>query len=332
MSQAQLPTGEGTLPAPAWRAHRPGTRNGHGGSQHGVTLARSLGWFGIGLGMVELVAPRRLTQSLGLDRHDTLLRLCGLREVASGVGILSQPRPTAGIWSRVGGDLVDLALLTAALGTSARRGRVAGTLAAVGGVTLLDLLAGDRLARRSPGKAASAPADGSIELTESISVAGTPKQAYGFWRQLENLPRFMAHLRDVQQTGERRSHWVAAAPGGGSVAWDAEIVNEVPGELIAWRSIDGADVENSGTVRFSEDRAGRGTQIDVELRYRPPMGGAGALVAKLFGEEPGQQLKADLRRLKQVLETGEVATTEGQSSGRVSRDHGARAARGEVQP
>jgi uncharacterized membrane protein len=197
----------------------------------------------------------------------------------------------------------------------------------VGGVTLLDLLAGDRLARRAPRKAASAPADGSIELTESVSVAGTPKQAYDFWRQLENLPRFMAHLRDVQQNGERRSHWVAVAPGGGSVAWDAEIVNEVPDELIAWRSIEGADVENSGTVRFSPDRAGRGTQIDVELRYRPPLGGAGALVAKLFGEEPGQQLKADLRRLKQVLETGEVPTTEGQPSGRASR-----AALDEVQP
>lgn len=292
------------------------------------TLARGLGWFGIGLGMMELAAPRRLARFLGLDEHDALIRVLGLREIASGIGILGQPRPTAGIWSRVGGDVIDLSLLGAALGASSRRGRVVASLAAVGGVTALDVLAGDRLARRSPARAADASRDGSIQVVESVIVNAKPARAFEAWSRLESLPTFMRHLARVEKRDESRSHWVARAPGGGTVEWDAEIVEETPGRIIAWRSTGDSSVRNSGTVRFVEEPAGRGTRIEVDLRYTPPLGGAGAIVAKMLGEEPSLQLKEDLRRFKQILETGEIPTTEGQPSGRDAR-RGARATRKE---
>ena len=283
-------------------------------------LARGLGWFGIGLGMLELAAPRPLARFLGVGPHDGLIRTMGLREIASGVAILGQPRrPTAGIWSRVGGDLLDTGLLAAALGASARRGRVLASLAAVGGVTALDLLAGDRLARRTPARGADARRDGSVRVLESVVVNAKPARAFEAWRRLEILPTFMRHLERVEQREGNRSHWVARAPGGGTVEWDAEIVDETPGKCIAWRSVGEATVRNEGVVRFAEEPAGRGTRIEVDLSYTPPLGGAGTLVAKLLGEEPSQQLKEDLRRFKQILETGEIPTTKGQPSGREAR-------------
>jgi uncharacterized membrane protein len=108
-----------------------------------------------------------------------------------------------------------------------------------------------------------------------------------------------------------RSHWVAKGPAGTSVEWDAEITEDRPGERIAWRSVEGADVENSGAVSFEAAPGGRGTIVRVELEYNPPGGFLGAGLARLFGEEPGQQVDADLRRFKQVMETGEVVVSEG---------------------
>jgi uncharacterized membrane protein len=139
----------------------------------------------------------------------------------------------------------------------------------------------------------------------------SPEEVYGFWRRLENLPRFMRHLESVQETGTGRSHWVAKAPAGSSVEWDAEITEDRPNELIAWRSLEGADVDNSGSVRFEPATGGRGTVVHVEMEYNPPGGVLGALVAKLFGEEPGQQAQESLRTLKQVMETGEIIVSDG---------------------
>lgn len=326
MEPMQLTTTRRAVPLLPMRTQGRMRRAGDPGARPtDAALARGLGWFSLGLGMLEVTAPRRLTRFLGLAAHDSLLRVCGLREIAAGVGILGQPqRPTLGIWSRVGGDVLDLSLLVAALGASNRRGRVLASLAAVGGVTALDVLAGDRLARRAPARATDASRDGSIQVVESISVNVKPARAYEFWRRLENLPTFMKHLKAVEERDGGRSHWVARAPGGGSVAWDAEITDEIPGEVIAWRSCEGAGIVNSGTVRFHAEPADRGTRIEVDLRYKPPLGGAGALVAKLLGEEPSQQLKEDLRRLKQIVETGEIPTTEGQPSGRKARSGAAR--------
>lgn len=162
----------------------------------------------------------------------------------------------------------------------------------------------------------SVPAGKGIKVEKSVTVNRAPEELYRFWRNFENLPRFMNHLESVKDSGEGRSHWVAKAPAGKTVQWDAEVYNEKENELIAWRSLEGADVDNAGSVRFEPATGGRGTVVRVTLKYDPPGGALGALVAKLFGEEPSQQIEDDLRRFKQVMEAGETATTEGQTSGR----------------
>jgi uncharacterized membrane protein len=157
----------------------------------------------------------------------------------------------------------------------------------------------------------------SIKVEKTVTIDKPADKLYRFWRDFENLPRFMKHLKYVNVIDDKRSHWIASAPIGNSVEWDAEIVREQENSLIAWASVEGADVDNSGFVRFQPAPAGRGTEVKVVLEYNPP-GGAitAAAAAKLFGEEPQQQIGDDLRRFKQFMETGEIATTEGQSSGR----------------
>ncbi|HEX8523285.1 MAG TPA: SRPBCC family protein [Tepidisphaeraceae bacterium] len=154
-----------------------------------------------------------------------------------------------------------------------------------------------------------------IHVVQSYTVNRSPEECYNFWRKFENLPRIMRHLESVTRVSEIRSHWVAVGPGGYRVEWDAEIINDEPNELIAWRSLGGADVDNAGSVRFVPAPGNRGTEVRVNIDYIPPAGVVGWAVAKLFGREPKQQIKEDLRHFKQIMETGEVATTEGQSSG-----------------
>lgn len=149
----------------------------------------------------------------------------------------------------------------------------------------------------------------------AITVNRPPEEVYAFFRDLENLPRFMDHLESVTTTDDRRSHWKAKAPAGTSVEWDAEVVEDEPGSLISWRSLEGARVDNAGSVRFTPAPGGQGTEVVAEVEYSPPGGAVGAVVAKLFGEEPTQQIKDDLRRLKQVLETGEVLVSDGSPDG-----------------
>jgi len=162
----------------------------------------------------------------------------------------------------------------------------------------------------------SVAADRGIRVERSTTIDRSPEELYGFWRHFENLPRFMSHLEDVRDLGGGRSHWVAKAPAGTSVEWNAEVYNERENEFIAWRTLEGADVASAGSVHFEPAAGGRGTVVRVVLRYDPPGGRLGAFVARLFGENPDQQIADDLRRFKQLMETGEVATTAGQTSGR----------------
>lgn len=150
-----------------------------------------------------------------------------------------------------------------------------------------------------------------IKVSRAITVNKPVEEVYRFWRNFENLPLFMEHLESVTVTGGNRSHWVAKAPLDRTVEWDAEITNERANELISWRSVPGSDVENMGTVRFKPAPGGRGTEVHVVLDYNPPGGSVGAAVAKLFGEEPDQQVREDLRHFKQMLETGETPTNGG---------------------
>jgi uncharacterized membrane protein len=272
-------------------------------------LARGLGWFSLGLGLTQLAAPRGVARMIGLRGDDgdrKAMIAIGMREIASGLGILTQERPTPGVWSRVGGDVMDLALLGRALSSDRiNRNRAAAATVAVAGITVLDVLAGQRLATEADGGTGQ-PTQLGVHVRQQVTVGRSPEEIYRFWRNFENLPRFMAHLESVQVIDDARSHWVATAPAGARVEWDAEIVEDRPNELIRWRSLPAADVANEGSVRFVSAPGDQGTEIHVELRYQPPGGRLGAIAAKLFGEEPGQQVKGDLRRLKQVLETGEV--------------------------
>ena len=138
----------------------------------------------------------------------------------------------------------------------------------------------------------------------------SPEEVYGFWRNFENLPRFMKHLESVQVISEKRSRWVATAPAGQTVEWEAEMTEDVPNETIAWRSVEGSDVHHEGRVRFLRAPRDLGTEIHVEMRYDPPGGAIGKTIAKLFIEEPSQQVAGDLRRFKQMMEVGEVVLSD----------------------
>ena len=154
-----------------------------------------------------------------------------------------------------------------------------------------------------------------LQVEKSIIINRSAEECYRFWHDFENFPTFMKHLDEVRITGENRIHWKVKGPAGTHVAWDAELTADEPGRYIAWHSLEGADVDHAGSVRFERAPGGQGTVVRVVLRYSPPGGAAGAWVARLFGEAPEQQIDEDLRRFKWLIETGEVPTTVGQPSG-----------------
>ncbi|TGE29233.1 SRPBCC family protein [Hymenobacter metallicola] len=189
----------------------------------------------------------------------------------------------------------------AALGTSlALRGAT--------GVCPVNGLFGRNSATRQP-----AP----IEIKETFTVYRDLSQVYGYWRRFENLPTFMEHLESVEELDERRSHWVARIPGGlGTVAWDSEITRDEPNRLIAYQSLPGSQVDQSGEVRFRQAEGNKGTELQVVLHYRAPLGKLGKGVAKLLNPALAELIRSDIRRFKMMMETGEVPTIEGQPSGR----------------
>jgi uncharacterized membrane protein len=252
-----------------------------------------------------------------------LVRLIGVRELVSGLGILSRPRPAEWVMARVGGDLMDLGLLGRAYRSDqADRPRVAAATTAVAGVLVTDILVSGQLSRAPARRPTSSLARQSgVHLQQAITVRQPRERVFAFWQDFTNLLRFMSHLESVEVTGEGRSHWRAKAPAGRTVEWDAEIVELEPNTLIGWRSLPGADVDNWGRVRFQAAPADRGTEVSVELHYDAPGGPFGRLVAKLFGEEPSQQVAADLRRFKQVLEAGEVIVSDATLHGSGLKQH-----------
>ncbi len=152
-------------------------------------------------------------------------------------------------------------------------------------------------------------------LTRSITVKRPRQEVFAFWRDLGNLPRFMHHLLRVEAAGGRASHWVARGPAGSEIEWNAEIVDEEPNEFISWRTVEGSEIQHTGSVRFTDAPADRGTEVEVDLAYGAPGGKVGTIVAKVLGEEPQQQITDDLRRFKQVMETGEVLLSDGSPEG-----------------
>jgi len=275
-------------------------------------LANGLGWLSIGLGLTELLAPRAVCKFLGVGERTLLVRLMGLREIASGLGIFSQRTPAEWMWARVGGDVIDLALLGAAFQSeTANLAGVALATTTVAGVTALDICCAQELTRKKIGIGE----DGTLRIKKSILINREPQDVYQFWRHFENLPKFMTNLDSVCAIGEKQSDWVAKLPGGKKKEWDAEIADDRPNELIAWRTIEGGDVSHSGMVRF-QSMPRRGTLVTVEMKIKPLAAHFLAIFAKMFGQSPDQLVAEDLRHLKQIMETGQIVTTEGQSAGR----------------
>ena len=155
-----------------------------------------------------------------------------------------------------------------------------------------------------------------VKVERSVTINRPVVEVYRFWRNFENLPRFMDHLESVAIIDESRSHWVAKGPAGTRVEWDAVIHNEVDDELIAWRSLPGSEVNHAGSVHFTPTVNGTCTDVRVVLSYEPPAGRVGAAVAKLLGEEPSKQVDEDLRRFKQVMDSGDVVAGSRPSAGR----------------
>ena len=316
-SSPQRPAGYAGI-EPGERFARHDMQRGFDGLETADTLERGLGWFSIALGTAAVVAPGVVSWVCG-TRSPALMRLVGTRELAAGVGILTQADRTPWLWSRVIGDTFDLAALSVALIRRGTRGRAAVAMAAVAGVTALDLLA----SLRATGSRAVPTVQGvsgrtDIYLERSVAISKSPEECYRFWRSFENLPRFMQTLESVRQLDEGRSHWVAKGPLATRLEWTSEITADRPGEEISWRTVDDSGTAHAGSVRFEAAPAGRGTIVRVSLHYSPLGGALGAGLVKLLGHDPQSRIREDLRRLKQVMETGETPTTRGQPAGQRS--------------
>jgi uncharacterized membrane protein len=285
----------------------------------GEGLAVALGWFSLGLGLAEMLAPRQVARLIGIaptERAVNTLRAMGAREFGTGLVILRRPDNPAGLWARVAGDAVDLSLLGSARRDSTSPGRTTVAATAVLGATALDALCAMQLSRARRGELS---ADAGVFVEHVVTINRPIAEVFQFWRRFDEFPRFMRHLESVEMIDGVRSHWRAKAPAGTSVEWDAEIVDERENEVIAWRSVEGSQIENRGEVRFEHAPGARGTEVRVQIEYVPPAGSVGRMIAKLFGEEPAQQLRDDLRRVKQLLETGEITLSDGPSLWRAAQ-------------
>src|SRR3954468_18212657 len=269
-----------------------------------------LGWFSVGLGLAELLAPDFVARLIGIDeeRHERLLRAYGVREIAAGVGILTRPKPTYWLWNRVIGDAIDLASLGKAMrAPENNKTRLTGAALAVVGVMALDIICSISLTSEAlpdgtqdDGSFTQAESsDGSTPLISVITVNKPVEEVYQFWKNPENFSRFMDQIDSVRITSGRRAHWKVKAPAGLTVEWDAEVVTDTPNEMIAWESVDSSEVENSGTVRFRPAVGNRGTEIELQMNYKPKGGALGQRVAKYFSMIPKTQMMNDLRRFKQ---------------------------------
>lgn len=283
-------------------------------------LARGLGWFSIAFGMAELVAPRAITRALGLRGQEGLVQAYGLREIGTGIGILTAADPAPWIWGRVGGDALDLATVAGGLGSSKRGGALL-ALAALGGVAAVDVACGRQLGRDrekadSDGRGAGAPAD-APEAERSITIAKTAQELYERWRDPGTLTRVMAPFAVVHASEGGNLQWQVAGPLGQNLDWETETTGDRPGEATGWRSLPGAQVPSEGLIRFCPATGGRGTVATLRVRFDPPGGVLGDAVARLLGGlVPATVVDTALRRFKSLVETGEIPTTERQPAAR----------------
>lgn len=265
----------------------------------GAALAQGLGYLSIGLGLTEVILPRLVAKVIGVEpggKTAIAMRAVGLRGIAQGLGILLQPRRPVPVATRVFGDVIDLAMLGWAA-TSKREStpRLLGAVGVVLGAMALDAYAARRVAKSYEQR--------NHPVMFSVTINKPPLEVYRFWRKLEQLPQFMDWLESVTETSSTSSHWVAKLPIGGTAEWDAEITEDRPGELIAWRSVEGSAIHMTGKVTFATAPGRSSTEVRVEMAIAPVGMRPSALIAKLLAKP---QVKGDLRRFKQIMETGEV--------------------------
>ena len=255
----------------------------------GQMLAKGLGAFSLGLGLTEVMAPRALARLIGVDQSAAtpwILRALGAREIGHGIGIFARPKS---VWTRLIGDAIDVAYVALAF-RDGKRSRLWPTMGALAAVGALDVLATMRMLRSRFGE----------PVTSSMTINRSPDECYTRWRNFSQLPQFMRYLESVTELDDRRSRWVAKSPIG-ELEWEAEITGDLPGRSISWRSVT-PQMPLRGRVTFESAPGGRGTEVCVEIQTAP--------FAKLFTLA---EVNGDLRRFKQVLETGEVMASDASS-------------------
>jgi uncharacterized membrane protein len=243
-----------------------------------------------------------------------------------GIFLASALEPNVGMLERWASALGGAALVTAGLKMRSLGGLA---MAAVGGALVFRATTGhcelyhqlgidtaEDNARGQAGIGYSHAGRRGVMVQKSVTVQRPVEEVYRYWREFENLSKFMTNVKSVTKESETKSHWVVKAPMGATVEWDAEVVSDVPSERIAWRSLPGADIANEGEVRFGKAPGDRGTEIHVRLSYQPPAGRVGEMVAWIMGEDPETQVEDDLNHFKQIFEAGEIATISGQPRGR----------------
>ncbi len=271
-------------------------------------LAEGLGWFSIGLGTAQILAPRVMSRLVGVEDADGnkgLMRFLGVREIAAGVGLLMDPKPTGFAVSRVAGDTMDLALLVKTMANPENnRARALLATAVVAGVGALDVYASEQLKVTTPKVDAAPRADG-LRVKKSVTVNRPVEEVYAHWRNFENLPQFMKHLDSVQNTGENTSRWSAGSSQGQSVHWDVQLVEDQTNKLLSWHTIGVSDVTGHGRVEFSPAPGDRGTEVRAVIEYQVPGGSVGNRLARIFRDVPGVKVENQLNIFKQIMELGE---------------------------
>jgi uncharacterized membrane protein len=279
-------------------------------------LTTFLGWFSLGFGLVEVLAPRTLLNLIGIKDHDanvTLTRVMGVREIFSGIGIFVEPRPVTWIQARIAGDGMDIALLSRALTSEQAKNQnsVIAALLSVLAITAMDIAADQILTHKHSQVVSGVMEDGVMRVRKSITVNRPIAEVYAFWRNFENLPRFMSHIQSVKVLGNGQTRWTAQSPDGNALEWEAALVGDTPNEMIAWQAVEGGEMRTSGIVQLRPAPGNRGTEVLIDLEYEPPLGKLGTMFSRLFGSHPEQMIRDELHMFKQIIETGEVVRSDG---------------------
>ena len=276
-----------------------------------AAVPQTLGWLSVALGLGGLLAPRTMARLSGLQGREPLLAAVGARELVSGIGLLTRRDKVPWLWARVAGDALDLAILGLASWERDSAAARAASTAVVAAITAADVAAA--VAHQSTNLQVSPTRD--VYLERSIIVNKTPRECYDWWRDLRNMPRFTRNLQKVTPLDETHSHWVSREFAGTRVEWRSRINEDVPGERILWSATQDSSFAHAGSVTFAPATGGRGTLITASIHYHVPGGPIGAALARFLGPDPIGEVRENLRRFKQLLETGEIATTVGQPSG-----------------